>query len=227
VSIVTVAELNSFFDGQGVAQPAGWTDAVLQAHLDAAEQWAMTRTGLSFENVRESRLFDGSGADTQLIDDAVDVTAVMIVEASGDVTLTFGTTEYVLYPANALPKTHMKRVQATDLAVLSQSADAIDAATAIWQAGQQNIRVDGQWAYALSLPADLKQAVKMLAAIYALAGSSLPGIGGTVQGALRSYSTGVYSASFSSEVSDPAGTVTGWAKMVDAILSAYTQFRVW
>lgn len=227
MSIVTVAELNDFFDGQGVTRPAAWTAAILQPHLDAAEQWAMTRTGLSFDNVRESRLFDGSGGDTQLIDDAVEVDSVMIVEAGGDVSLTFGTTEYVLYPANALPKTHMRRVQATDLAVLSQSADAIDAATAIWQAGQQNIRVDGQWAYARSFPADMKQAILMLTAIFALSGSSLPGVGGTVQGALRSYSTGVYSASFSSVDADPVGTVTGWAKTVDAILTAYTQMRVW
>jgi hypothetical protein len=125
-------------------------DASFYAQVDnwiaEIEKYIDQKTGRNFiaDTVASEKLYDGYNEPTLLIDDCVDVTEVKIGD---DDPLTEGSDEdYVVYPANFLPKTRLKLILST------------------FPSGDQNIHVTGKWGYSVTVPDDIKMIATVLVA---------------------------------------------------------------
>jgi hypothetical protein len=189
--IVTVDELNSFIAALGLTAPGEWTTEARTAKLAASQALLEGATGRQLEPDEGSRVFDGSGVGTLLIDDAVEITAVSIG------TTTLGTADYQVYPANRAPKWRLLR------------------GAGVWPEGQQNITVAATWGYGAAAPDDLKQACLMLATASLLAGKALGIAGESVGAVFRSYAAGTFSATLGGAGDQALAAIAGWREFVE------------
>lgn len=147
-----------------------------------------TRRQFIADETATVRLYEVEGEDSEAIggyskavkslriDEAVEVTAVKV---DG---VTVGTTIWLSYPANSLPKT---RVKIKDTASVSFSL------------GEQNIEVTAKWGYSVAVPDDIRFACTVLTA--GVIQHSLPH-----KGDMNSLTMGRYSVSYKNkkQVSD-------------------------
>lgn len=119
-------------------------EANIQSYIDAVTVFIERYTGRSFADpedpdVATELIYDGNDGDEIFIDDAREITGVKIGD---DV---FDATDYVIYPANRLPKTRI---------ILPYRR---------FTRGNQNVTVTAKWGYG-SIPADLSFAATVLVA---------------------------------------------------------------
>ena len=197
--IASVDELNSFLAALGMTAPSEWTTEVKTARLTASQALLEGATGRQFEPSEEARVFDGSGVGTLLIDDAVEITEVAI----GSVTL--GTADYQIYPANRTPKWRLVR------------------GAGFWPEGRQNVTITATGGYGAAAPENVKQACLMLATTSLLAGKALGISGESVGAVFRSYAAGTFSAAFGGVGDAALAEIAGWREFVEQTIRLYAR----
>jgi len=197
--IASVEELNSFIAALGLSAPSEWTTDAKTTRLAAAQALLEGATGRQFETSQEGRTFDGSGVATLLIDDAVEITQVEI----GSVTL--GTADYQIYPANRTPKWRLVR------------------GANVWPEGRQNVTITATWGYAADVSDDVKQACLMLATASLLAGKALGISGENVGAVFRSYAAGTFSATFGGSGDQALAAIAGWREVVEEVIRLHAR----
>lgn len=153
-------------DSSFYAQVENWI-AEIEKYIDK-------KTGRNFvaDSVASEKVYDGYNEPTLVIDDCVDVTEVKIGD---DDALVEGSDEdYVLYPANDLPKTRIKLIGS------------------LFPSGDQNVHVTGKWGYSAAVPDDIKMIATVLVA--GIINYSL-----NAEGEVQSMSIGRYSVTYKSE----------------------------
>ena len=149
-------------------------DAQIEEWIEAVELFIEKMTGRVFISTDGSgpdseKVFDGYGSRKLLIDDATEISIVEINDTVQDADT------YVLYPANAKPKTR------------------IELRGGNFPHGQQNIKVTGRWGYSDDVPMDV-----MLAATILVSGL-INASRGIKHSNLRSETIGRYSVTYGSD----------------------------
>jgi hypothetical protein len=222
VAIATYTDVNDFITGQGITLRAGAGTTFVQARINAAESRLNTLTGKSYVSAAEVRKYDGTGTPSLAIDPCLAVTSVVLT-SFGTTIHTYAATDYLLYPANSNPKFELRRDNSGVSTIRDYlSADAGESRVYYWPKGDQNVWVTGTWADAASAPADYKEAVIILAALYVLAGDNLPTISGSVAAAVKSYKTGVFSATFAdTSQKDMIAKISGWGDFIKETINIH------
>lgn len=127
--------------------------------IDAVEKFIDKYTGRNFKadatasvkkydgfNVAENFRSSAKSQKELFIDDCVEVTEVKITDF---VTPVVPSTEYLLYPANSLPKRRIKLKHDSSYSF-------------VW--GEQNIEITAKWGYSVNPPADIVFAATILVA---------------------------------------------------------------
>jgi len=119
-------------------------EPTVQLFIDAVTAYIERFTGRTFAEIDEEAeateiVYDGTNGDEIFIDDAIEVTGVKV----GDDVLS--DTDFVVYPANRLPKTRI---------ILPYR---------IFTTGNQNVTVTAKWGYG-SIPADISFAATVMVA---------------------------------------------------------------
>jgi len=139
----------------------------IEAYIDKA-------TGRNFiaDTVASQKVYDGDGTREILIDDCIDVTELKIED--GDALVEGYEDDYVVYPANNLPKTKLKLT------------------AGYFNRGNQNVFVKGKWGYSSAVPDDIKFAATVLVA--GIINYSMEG-----EGEVKSMSIGSYAVTYKDE----------------------------
>ena len=146
----------------------------INSWIEQIETYIDKTTGRNFiaDTVASAKLYDGDGTSELLIDDCVDVTEVKI----DDDVLVEGTDEdYLVYPANDLPKTKIKLLND----IFSHY-------------NRQTISITGKWGYSVAVPTDITMVATVLVA--GMVNYSL-----NAEGEIKSRSIGTYSVTFKDE----------------------------
>jgi hypothetical protein len=116
--------------------------------IESVSKHIETYTGRVFiadaEDEESVRRFDGTGTDTVVIDDAVEITELStVVDGFEDA---IDADDFVAYPANALPVTKLKLIGA------------------VFPRYPQSVRVEARWGYSDTVPEDIEHAATVLIA---------------------------------------------------------------
>ncbi len=114
----------------------------VQEYIDVVTAYVERYTGRTFaaDTVATARIYDGTNSGELFIDDAVEITEIKVEDTVLD------EDDYVLYPANRLPKTRI---------ILPYK---------LFYSGNQNITVTAKWGYGEEIPADLSFAATVMVA---------------------------------------------------------------
>jgi hypothetical protein len=161
---------------------APYFHAQVEEWIGVSELYIDKITGKNFiaDTVASKKLYDGlsvsqtfptqSSLDLQ-IDDCVSVTALIIDDDTID------TDDYVMYPANSLPKTRIRLLE--------------DAGNT-FECGEQEVEVTAKWGYSVAVPSDIEFATTVLTA--GIINYSL-----SAQGEVKAESIGSYSVTYKDE----------------------------
>jgi len=133
-----------------------------------ADTVASTR---KYDGLDVSETFPTAGANDLYIDDCVSVTSLYIEDNLID------PTDYVLYPANELPKTRIR--------LLEDSGES-------FMAGEQEIDVTAKWGYSVAVPSDIEFATTVLT-------SGIVNYSNLAEGEVKSENIGSYSVTYKDE----------------------------
>ena len=123
-----------------------------------------------------TKLYDGDGTKELLIDDALTLTQIEILDEDGnaDYTLTFSGNDFYLYPANEIPKTKI-------------TINLDNAPIGIFPSGHQNVKITGTFGDSATVPDDISLAATMLVAEL---------VNSSQGGSVKQESLGEYSVTF-------------------------------
>ncbi len=175
-------------------------DTQVTEWIASVEKYIDNYTGKTFEEGdSEVKYYDGTGETEIAIDDAVEITEVLLLDVNGDVeeTLTEGDgNDYLLYPLNDTPKTSI---------VLTAVATIANFST-----GRKRVKVTGKFGNSTTVPVDIELiATKLVSAIIQ------KGLRG---GEIKQESLGDYSVTFVAEVAEEL--------KVEDVLEKYVVFKV-
>jgi hypothetical protein len=215
--LVTRAEVTDFITGQGLTLRAAAGSSLIDGRLAAAEAYVTGRMGRSYGVTEaQARIFDGSGTNQMAIDPCQSVSAVKLIDETGATIFAYTSDDYILYPYNTLPKYILRR-KPTSVVTIATLASY----SGLWPEGIANIQVTGIWGEAAAAPADVKEAIIILATLYILAGDNLPTIKGAIAAALKRYSTGVVEVEFREGGSKEfIAAITGWGDRVKELIES-------
>lgn len=143
--------------------------------IEDIEAYIENITGRVFiaDSTATARKYDGDNTSVLLIDDCVEV--VEVFTGDDDDPLSYGESgvddDFLVYPANILPKTRLKRVDGS------------------WGRGNQNIEVSAKWGYSVAAPFDIRHAATVLVA-------GIINFGNQAEGEIQSMSIGRYNVTY-------------------------------
>jgi len=137
-------------------------DTQITAWINGVDAWIDTYTGREFESSADtSRLYDGNGTRTILIDDITALTKIELINKDGTVSDTnSNATDWFLYPENSS--------FSNKIILNPETADF-----AIFTRGNQNIKLTATFGVSATVPANIKVAATML-----VSGIAQKGMGG-------------------------------------------------
>lgn len=137
-------------------------DSQITTWINAVDAWIDTYTGREFESSADTtRLYDGNGTRTLLIDDITALTQIDLINRDGTVSDTnSNATDWFLYPENSGFQ--------NKIILNPETADF-----AIFTRGNQNIKLTATFGVSATVPADIQLAATML-----VSGIAQKGMGG-------------------------------------------------
>jgi len=202
-ALVTNAEVTTFLTAHGITTTYATT--FIDSRINAAHAWLEKKLGRTYglDTNTSARTYDGNGIGDLPIDACQDITGVADIDENNAVSDTYTTSDYRSYPYNEATK-RLLRLH-----------------SGIWPRSERgNIQVTAKWGEGTA-PADVKEAELNLAALSVLAGANLPTVDGSLEGAVKSYSTGVYEVQFKDgSGKNLVAEITGWQQFVDNVIEA-------
>jgi hypothetical protein len=117
------------------------------------------------------KIYDGNGGRSLFIEECIDVSKLTIDDDEID------TDDYLLYPANELPKTRIKLKDDVSL---------------LFTADEQNVKVEAKWGYSVACPPDISFAATIFVA-------GIINFAGEMHGEIESEAVGSYKVSYKKE----------------------------
>ena len=196
---ITNADITAFLAGHSITITSGTafvSSCILAA--DAYMEKALNRS-YGLDSSTSARRFDGAGTPDIGIDDCQDIATVELMDNDGSVSETLAATDYISAPYNTDNKSLLHRYNCN------------------WLRGYGNVRVTAKWGETPT--SDISDAATKKAVLMILSGSNLPTVGGSVNTAAQSYSTGVWSVNFKQSSTaaqqDVIGLLSGWQQDID------------
>lgn len=172
----------------------GSMDTRINEWITAAQKYIEWYTGREFEDVEETRYFDGPGGTILYVDDYVSITTFQTLEIDGStIQETYVATDYFEYPLNKSPKF-----------IVKLSPDGNQGA---FPRGKKRIKIAAVWGYASSVPEDIKLATTQLVAAIVNVGRQ------GEEGGIKSEALGDYSVDYGSL--DDTATKLGIKQILD------------
>ena len=156
-------------------------DTQILEWIASVELYIDNYTGKTFEGGEsEDKYYDGNNEKEISIDDAITISAVVILNINGDVETTLTEDDYLLYPLNNIPKTSIV------LTAVSQVGK--------FHIGRKRLKVTGIFGNSTTVPVDIEFATTKL--VSAIIQKGLRG------GEIKQESLGDYSVTFVEEVAE-------------------------